>query len=431
MLHPRPIVLHNGPAVTLDPYYERFGALEPQIAMPPPPNTGLIIVIPCFNEPNLLLSLQALWDCKSPQCAVEVFVVINSPANAPPAIREQNQQTLLQAQEWARSWPDQRFHLHLLYFPALPPKHAGVGLARKIGMDEAARRFDAIGRPDGVIVCFDADSLCDSNYLCALENHFTQNPRTPGCSLYFEHPLNGALPGPVYEAITLYELHLRYYVQALRLAEFPYAFHTIGSSMAVRAQVYKKQGGMNKRQAGEDFYFLHKVIPLGDFTDLTATRVVPSPRCSNRVPFGTGKAVGEYLQNGDLKTYPLEAFLDLRLFVSQVRMLGGKAFSRDDVSKWPVPIMSYLEAQNFSQVLQDIQSNTSTHPAFLKRFWHWFNGFQVMKFVHFARDNFYSHRSIPHETARLLELLNGGPMNPELSSRDLLLLYRNRDRLLD
>ena len=89
------------------------------------------------------------------------------------------------------------------------------------------------------------------------------NPRSPGCSIYFEHPLHGPLEPKVYEAIAAYELHLRYYVQALRYAAFPYAHHTIGSSMAVRADAYAKQGGMNKRQAGEDFYFLHKIIPLG------------------------------------------------------------------------------------------------------------------------------------------------------------------------
>src|SRR5213594_3575687 len=97
----------------------------------------------------------------------------------------------------------------------------------------------------------------------------------------------GLLDPKVAEAIAAYELHLRYYVRALRYAGFPYAHHTIGSCMAVRADVYKKQGGMNKRQAGEDFYFLQKIIPLGHFTDLTETKVIPSSRPSDRVPFGT------------------------------------------------------------------------------------------------------------------------------------------------
>ena len=34
----------------------------------------------------------------------------------------------------------------------------GVGLARKIGMDEACYRFHKVRRSRGIIACFDADS---------------------------------------------------------------------------------------------------------------------------------------------------------------------------------------------------------------------------------------------------------------------------------
>ncbi|MDB6030137.1 MAG: hypothetical protein JWM16_475 [Verrucomicrobiales bacterium] len=413
--------------MTIDPYYARFGALEPQIAVPARSDVGLIVVIPCYNEPNLRASLEALWSCLRPGCAVEVITVINSASDASAEIVSQNQKTLDEAQRWAESRQDPRFTFHFLHCPALPPKQAGVGLARKIGMDEAARRFDAIRRPNGVIVCFDADSLCESNYLCAIEQHFEQDPRTPGCSIYFEHPLEGDLPAQVYEAITLYELHLRYYVQALRFAGFPYAYHTIGSSMVVRANVYKKQGGMNKRQAGEDFYFLHKVIPLGGFTDLTTTRVIPSPRCSDRVPFGTGKAIGDFLESGELKTYPLEAFLDLQSLFTQVRTLGSKTFLPSSAFELPRAISSYLEEQEFGKALEEIESNTASAATFQKRFFGWFNGFQVMKFVHFARDTFYGERVIPVEARKLLELMNQ-PMDETASVRELLLRYRLADR---
>src|SRR5690606_5551781 len=132
-----------------------------------------------------------------------------------------------------------------------------VGLARKIGMDEALRRLDRAGRLDGVIACFDADCTCDPNYLVEVERFFRENPKAPGCSIYFEHPLSGPAEPGIYQAVARYELHLRYYIEALRHAGFPHAFHTIGSSMAARASAYLQQGGMNKRQAGEDFYFLH------------------------------------------------------------------------------------------------------------------------------------------------------------------------------
>ena len=81
-------------------------------------------------------------------------------------------------------------------------------------------------------------------------------------SIYYEHPVAGlAFSENLYEGIANYELHLRYYVWALRSIKFPYAFQTVGSSMLCRASSYVRYGGMNRRKAGEDFYFLQKIIP--------------------------------------------------------------------------------------------------------------------------------------------------------------------------
>ncbi len=102
-----------------------------------------MVVIPCFNEPDLLGSLESLAICDPPGCAVEVIVVVNSSVNSIEEVRLQNQRTL----EWASAWGRNHPEVHLLHFPDLPAKHAGVGLARKIGMDEAARRFDEAGNP--------------------------------------------------------------------------------------------------------------------------------------------------------------------------------------------------------------------------------------------------------------------------------------------
>ena len=102
-------------------------------------------------------------------------------------------------------------------------------------------------------------------------------------------------------------------VQALRYTHFPYAFHTIGSCLAVRGSAYVKQGGMNRRKAGEDFYFLQKIIPLGNFGEINSTRVIPSARVSDRVPFGTGKAMMKWYESGEkvFKSYNPEIYEEL------------------------------------------------------------------------------------------------------------------------
>ena len=399
-------------------YFERFGFCERQIALPPHPHLEIVAVIPCFNEGGVLRTLQSLVECDRPACAVEVIVVINSSAAAPPEVLKQNRLTFEETAAWSDEASNDQFRFHILHCPALPPKHAGVGLARKIGMDEAIRRLDAAGHfDDGIIAGFDADCTAARNYLTAIEAHFKVFPNTPGCSVYFEHPLSGNEAPEVYEAATAYELHLRYYVEALRFTGWPHAFHTVGSSMVVRARAYLAQGGMNKRQAGEDFYFLHKVIPLGGFTELSTTTVFPSPRASDRVPFGTGKAVGDCLRGEALATYPLEAFVDIRAFLESVE------------SNRPAPntVARFLEQQSFPAVLQEIRKNTATPAAFKKRFFRWFDGFMAMKLVHYLRDQHYGERPVPGEATRFLELTNR-KAGAASTTRQILDVYREIQR---
>ncbi len=80
---------------------------------------------------------------------------------------------------------------------------------------------------------------------------------------------------------------------------------------------------MNKRKAGEDFYFIQKIIELGNYTELNTTGVIPSPRISNRVPFGTGKAIGDWVKQGSEEyfTYHPQTFRDLIPLTSNIDKL--------------------------------------------------------------------------------------------------------------
>ena len=416
-----------------DLYFRRFGFCDRQIASPPEPDLGIVVVIPCFNEPDLIGSLESLWLCQRPECSVEVIAVVNSPAGCGEEIRWQNQATLKIAAEWIAQHRHPRLAFHTLHFPGLPAKQAGVGLARKIGMDEALSRFDDAGRPEGIIVGYDADCRCETNYLTALERHFQENPQSRGCSIYFEHPLRGPLSWQVYGAIAAYELHLRYYIQGLRYAGFPHAHHTLGSCMAVRADAYRKQGGMNRRKAGEDFYFLHKIVPLGTFTELTSTAVYPSPRSSDRVPFGTGKAVRDMLSGRQIKTYPLEAFLDLKQLVERVPEMyrGGKEGNWETLADLPLSVRGFLAKEQFTDVLAEICENTSSEAAFRKRFFRKFDGFRAMKFIHHARDCFYGEGVVEEQATRLLATINCGQSRGDRGEdlSDLLNIFRGLDRL--
>lgn len=413
-------------------YLNKYSFLPAQISDDVDSNLGIVVVIPCFNEPDLVSSLKSLSVCNLPQKKVEVIVVVNSGEHHSQEIKAQNQKSLSEMNEWLKDLDQKSISFKSILVDNLPTKHAGVGLARKIGMDEAVARFEKINH-DGIIICFDADSLCEVNYLTEIENHFQKNQKTPGCSIYYEHPIHGDDYGSeIYQAITQYELHLRYYNQALRFCKLPYAFHTVGSSMAVRSSAYQKQGGMNKRKAGEDFYFLHKIISLGNFTELNSTRVIPSPRISDRVPFGTGKAIGDYVGNQDQQyhTYNFKSFELIKEWVEKIPDLFKSDFEN---LQWTEKnkiaselLLNFLESENFSEALTEIRKNSPTLESFIKRFYVWFDAFRVLKLMHYLRDIVHPNNSVNVESELLLKEL--GVILKSTDAAQLLNSFRNYER---
>jgi len=417
----------------LNAYIKKYGIRPELIDEWPQEDLGIVIVIPSHNEPEIHRALSALYSCYRPECSVEVLVVINASEIADADIYRQNIQTRQACGLWeAESEPKFRFYTYMEN--DMPAKHAGVGMARKIGMDEAVRRFEKVGNHNGIIACFDADSSCDVNYLTALEEHFNTHQNTPGCSIQFKHPTFGTEYEPyTYLGIKYYELHLRYYNQAMRSAGFPHAFHTVGSAMAVRANAYQKQGGMNRRKAGEDFYFLHKIISLGNFTELNSTCVYPSPRPSNRVPFGTGKAINDYLKNPQkgFFTYNPKAFDYLDIFFKNIPefyfttpelvTLGG------DI---PYVMIDFLNAYFFDERILEIKRNSSGVHSFEKRFFRWFNAFMILKFVHFVRDNAHPNLRVERAALEFLRKMDYPEVHKIQSIDSLLEVFRKLDRLV-
>ncbi|MEM9337686.1 MAG: glycosyltransferase, partial [Bacteroidota bacterium] len=321
----------------------------------PDPSLGLIVVIPSFKEEGLIEALTALNQCVAPRQKVLLLVVVNESMQASEEVRAVNVQTI----ESLKSYSS-KFEL-LFKHIQLPEKKAGVGLARKIGMDEAVRFFKRI-KKDGVIVCYDADCTCNPNYLQAIEEQF-ENPKTNAGIVFYEHRLDG----PNRDAIINYELYLRYYIDSLRYAGFPYAHQTLGSCIVVRSSVYQKQGGMNTRKAGEDFYFLNKVIPLGGLREINETCVYPSDRISDRVPFGTGKAINDLLKNDSTYcVYHPKIFEDLRVFFSRI-----PDFWKEDFGELPVPVKTFLGDDWKEQLLQ-VKKQVRSLDAVVRRFFQWF-----------------------------------------------------------
>jgi hypothetical protein len=387
----------------------------------------IVISIPCYSEDKLFDSLESLYNCHRPKCGTEVIIFINYPDNSSKEIIEIHRALYNTVQNWISGHQSQGLFF-FVFLSELPSKTAGIGLARKIAMDEAVRRFELIDKPDGIIAGFDADCTCDDNYLVELERFFNYNPKTNGCSIRFEHPVSGSIyPKEVYESIILYELYLRYYIYGLRFATLPYAFHTLGSSFAVKASAYTYQGGMNKRKAGEDFYFLNKIMALGNYHEINTTCIIPSPRPSNRLPFGTGAAIYKLMhnQNPEYFTYCPQAFYDLKFFISEIQNFfkASPVVISAYVEKLPEPIRLFLQNNNFKAVLDEINANCTTLNSFKKRFFRWFNGLMVLHFLNVSHEVFYKKIPLIKASKELIYFIDG--LNVPEEKLALLNSYRN------
>jgi len=166
--------------------------------------------------------------------------------------------------------------------------------------------------------------------------------------------------------------------------------------MAVRCRDYMSQGGMNRRKAGEDFYFIHKFTHHPNFGEIKNTTVFPSARSSDRVPFGTGKAVGDYMSDTKgIDFYAPETFDELKVLIETFPALYvEQAMSYDAFLEKQSPmIRAFLADRDFKALLPDMIGNASSDATFKRRFFQWLNPFLVMKLMHFSRDGFYPNIS--------------------------------------
>nr|MDA3778989.1 glycosyltransferase [Bacteroidales bacterium] len=349
-----------------DSYLKKYPFKDAFFYEKPNKNLNIVIVIPAYNEDKLLDTLYSLWKCNKPQKAVEVIIIINSAQNETQDIREKNRKTYNEARDWIKKHQDLLLRFFIENFDELPNKHAGAGLARKIGMDEAIRRFNSINNKSGIIVSLDADTLVKENYLVEIEKSFLDKNINVGI-LNFQHPISGnEFSDDIYFASIKYELYLRYYKNALKFTRFPYFYQTIGSCFAVKVEAYVKQGGMNRRQAGEDFYFLQKIFQLGGITEIKATRVYPSSRPSDRVPFGTGPMIKEISKSeNSFDIYNFKAFEDLKYFFDNIEILftNSKLQNRELFDALSLPLNEFLVSISVEKAITEIKNNVSSLKA--------------------------------------------------------------------
>lgn len=305
------------------------------------------------------------------------------------------------------------------------PARGGVGMARKLGMDASLGMLD-YGRPGvKLFFCLDADTRVEPNYLSAARRFFEMK-RNSGAVVEYAHPVEG--DPELRAAICCYEIFLRYYALGLRYACSPYAFHTIGSTMICTADGYAAVRGMNRREAGEDFYFLNKLAKLNGIGRIAGTTVYPSARTSHRVPFGTGQRVARFLENrrNEYLLYHPAIFEILKRWLALMAggVDGDPERILDEAAHIHPRLRSFLERNRFQEAWPRIRRN-HRHAGDLSRHFHvWFDGFKTLKLVHDLTENAFPPMDMFRALKDLLQLMNepgcgdiGGRETPTLEEQ--------------
>ena len=392
-------------------YFFRHTFLLPRI-IEPLPKAGLlryIVVIPAYLEENLILTLNSAIQAVKPDGVVLVLIIINFSESDTFENKQFNLEQFNYLTEWCNMHSGRDILFRTILADDLPGKHAGAGLARKIGMDLALYHFNEADNPDGMILSLDADALIEKNYFTAIgESMFSAGKRAGGCIMRFAHTIEGdAFSGEIYDAIVSYELHLRYYKNIMKHIGFPFARYTIGSCFGVRANAYHRYGGMNRKKGGEDFYFLNKLFPHERFVEINETCINLSPRPSLRVPFGTGPVVHQLIHSvsKEMPTYNPQAFYDLeKLFVTVDDLFTVNRRRVDSLfSEFSIILKDFLIENSFSAKIREIRRNTAAIESFRKRFYLWFDGFRVVKYLNFAHKEKYQKVPVQQAVLNLLE----------------------------
>ena len=101
-------------------WLEKRALFPESIIEPPDKETGIIVVIPAYNEPGISKLSGSLASCINPDCKVEVIIVVNARADADEAALLNNRLCIKNIESWKMANINAFFRLYVLMWDSLP-----------------------------------------------------------------------------------------------------------------------------------------------------------------------------------------------------------------------------------------------------------------------------------------------------------------------
>ena len=338
------------------------------------------IVIPSYSEFEFLPDTLESINQNKPELLNQtlVLVVVNNANNSPQSIKDNNQLTIRKINRNNYQFP------HAVIDAAssgleLPLKHAGVGLARKIGMDLVLPHLLSF---KSLIFCTDADTKVSPDYLSKVTQYFDSH-NTSAAVIGFDHlqSENSAIN----DAIGKYENFLKTTAEKMKNAGSPYGYVSMGSTIVCTAEAYCAVGGMSRKKATEDFYFLQELTKYCGVHNIPETLVFPSPRPISRVYLGTGYRMEQIQKGFDITN--LYYSDDAYRYLSKWLQLGGHAWENSlndllkDIKSIHPNLIGFLKIEGIETIWSKIQNNAPSKSHFTEQFHRWFDGLKTIRFL--------------------------------------------------
>ena len=163
----------------------------------------------------------------------------------------------------------------------------------------------------------------------------------------------------------------------------------MGSTMICTSEAYTAVGGMPRKKATEDFYFLQELAKFCGVHVIPDILVYPSSRPIGRVYLGTGFRMAQVEQGFEIESlhYSQNAFTLLQQWIA----LGTAAWKISLIELLEKTISQNKGLKNFllkegiENIWKNLQSSSPTENHFHHQFHRWFDGLKTIRFLkHFT-----------------------------------------------
>ena len=338
------------------------------------------IVIPCFNELEYIDGTLFSISKQNKVLLDEtlLIIVINNSDKDSNLIFKNNLNTY-------DKLINNKYNLNLLIIDAfsdgnaIPNKNAGVGFARKIGLDHSLNYF----KDNSSILCLlDADTIVNKNYLEIIDNFYKQNINAAVINFQHQKSENKIIE----EGIRKYENTLKKIANKISKTGSPYGYVSMGSTITCNIKTYISVGGMNTKKATEDFYFLQAIAKHTKVHKIKDCLVHPSSRNENRVYLGTGFRMNEYTKSKKFKNlnYSNCSYKIIQKIIklsSDNWDVDSKIFLKILKNKIDAETYNFLTSYNFETKLKNFKKNAKNKHQFMLFFHQWFDALKIIKLL--------------------------------------------------